>query len=224
MDPETARNNMIEQQIRSWNVLEMQTLNALGEIRREDFVPEQYRELAFADVQIPLGEGDVMLEPKVSARMVESLGLEPGHRILEIGTGSGYVTALLALLGAHVTSLDIRRDLSEQAGRNLAMAAIDNVELVVGDCFQWCKDNAPGPATGDDGGSGFDRMLVTGSCPELDDSLCSMIKPAGKLVAIVGHDPAMQVVVRDGQGVTNSVFETSAPRLRNIVETPVFNF
>lgn len=224
MDLETARNNMIEQQIRAWNVLEMQTLNALGEIRREDFVPEQYRDLAFADVQIPLGEGDVMLEPKVSARMVESLGLEPGHRVLEIGTGSGYVTALLALLSAHVTSLDIRADLSGQAGRNLAMAAIDNVELVVGDCFQWCKDNVPGPTGEDNGDPGFDRMLVTGSCPELDDSLCRMIKPDGKLVAIVGHDPAMQVVVRDGGGETTSLFETSAPRLHNVVDTPVFNF
>ena len=159
MDLETARTNMIEQQIRCWNVLEMQTLKALGEIRREDFVPDSHIELAFADVQIPLGKGEVMLEPKVSARHVENLSLSPSHRVLEIGTGTGYVTALLATLCKHVTTLEIDADLSGQAGRNLAMAAITNVELIVGDCFAWCHNNAQGnDKTENQSASEFDRL------------------------------------------------------------------
>ena len=133
MDYEMVRANMIEQQIRPWNVLAMQTLNALSLVRREDFVPAEYRELAFADVQIPLGNGEAMLEPKLSARMMESLQLEENDKVLDIGTGSGYLGALMASICAHVTSVEIDPRLLAQAQRNLAMAAITNVTLEVGD-------------------------------------------------------------------------------------------
>ena len=132
MDFEAARANMIDQQIRPWNVLDLQTLNALESVRREDFVPKDYRNLAFADVKIPLGDGEVMLEPKVSARMMESLQLSTNDRVLEVGTGTGYLTAVLSQVCAHVTSVEINPALLEQARRNLGMAGLENVALEQG--------------------------------------------------------------------------------------------
>ena len=161
MDYETARINMIEQQIRPCNVLETRTLNALSEIRREDFVTSRYHHLAFVDTWIPLGDNQVMLEPKVSARMIEALELEPGHRVLEIGAGSGYTAALMASLGAQVTSIEIRSQLSEQAKRNLAMAGIDNVTVQCADGFSYCENQSASEP--------FDRMLVTGSVPRIGE-------------------------------------------------------
>ncbi len=217
MDYETARANMIEQQIRPWNVLEMQTLNALGEIRREDFVPAQYKDLSFADVQIAIGDGEVMLEPKVGARMVEALGLKPAHRILEIGAGTGYLTALAASLCAHVTSIEIDPQLSAQAEINLAMAGITNAALVQGDCFEFCLD--PG-----DHGRQFDGVLLTGSVVEVSQSIRNMINRRGRVVAIEGRHPAMQVVVYGADGSRRSLFETCVPRLRNVNDNPSFIF
>lgn len=217
MDFETARSNMIEQQIRPWNVLAMQTLNALAAIRREDFVPQAHRSMAFTDTQISIGNGEVMLEPKLSARMAEALDLQPQQRILEIGTGTGYLTALLSLMCEHVTSVEIDPDLSTKAGMALAMASIDNVTLVSSDCFEFCKH--PG-----DFGSQFDAMIITGSVPQLDDVFLNMIKPEGRIVAITGYDPAMQVVIHHGNGTLQSLFETSVPRLRNIEEQASFVF
>ena len=165
MDIETARANMIEQQIRPWNVLAMQTLDALKGIRREDFVPAAHREMAFADVQIPLGGGEVMLEPKVSARMLEALDLGADDRVLEIGTGSGYLTALLASLSAHVTSVEIDRGLLDAARRNLAKAGIANVTLENGDAHAgWGGGGGRGEA------ERFNAILISGSLPTLSDS------------------------------------------------------
>ncbi|WP_423910746.1 protein-L-isoaspartate O-methyltransferase family protein [Candidatus Spongiihabitans sp.] len=227
MDYEVARVNMIEQQIRPWNVLEMQTLNALSEIRREDFVPAQYKDLSFADVRIPIGggsigdgpisDGQVMLEPKVGARMVEALGLKPIHKILEIGTGTGYLTALLATICEHVTSVEIDQQLTRQAGMNLAMAGIINVELVQSDCFAFCHN--PG-----EHGSQFDGVLITGSMPEIDKTFRNMINIEGCMVGIEGYNPAMQVVVYRAAGARRSLFETSVPRLMNVDDKPSFTF
>ncbi len=216
MDYETARVNMIEQQIRPWNVLAIRTLNALGEVRREDFVPAGYRHLSFVDTRIPLGDNQVMLEPKVSARMIEALEVEPDHRVLEVGAGSGYTAALMASLGAQVTSLEIRPQLCEQAKRNLAMAAIDNVALHCADFFNFCEtQNAREP---------FDRVLVTGSVPLVGADFLNRIDAHGKIVAIEGNDPAMQVVIIQGNGQKTSLFETIAPRLENIHEQTLFDF
>ena len=216
MDYETARINMIEQQIRPWNVLATRTLNALGEIRREDFVPGSYRHLSFVDTRIPLGENQVMLEPKISARMIEALELEPGHRVLEVGTGSGYTAALMASLGAEMTSIEIRPQLSEQAKRNLAMAGIDNVALYCADCFRFCENQAVQEP--------FDRVLVTGSVPLIGTVFLNMIHARGRIVGIEGNDPAMQVVIIQGNGQKTSLFETSVPRLENVHEPAIFDF
>ncbi len=216
MDYEKARINMIEQQIRPWNVLATRTLNALGEIRREDFVPDRYRRLSFVDTRIPLGDDQVMLEPKVSARMIEALELEPEHRVLEIGTGSGYTAALMASLGAEVTSLEIRPQLSGQAKRNLAMAGIENVALHCADCFRFCETR--------NAGEPFDRVLVTGSVPLIGSIFLDRIHARGRLVGIEGNDPAMQVVMIQGNGQKTSLFETSVPRLENVHEQAIFDF
>ena len=225
MDIETARANMIEQQIRPWNVLEMQTLNALRQIRREDFVPDECRHLAFADVQIPLtpssddgGGGEVMLEPKVGARMLEALALGADDTVLEIGAGSGYLVALLAAVSAHVTAVEINEQLLARARRNLAMAAIDNVTLELGDAHAgWSSTKQ------------FDAILISGSLPKITDAWADALAVGGRLTGIEGHLPAMTVVrltkTDTGNGIVReTLFETVAPRLRNVVEKPEFQF
>ncbi|NKB63078.1 MAG: methyltransferase domain-containing protein [Gammaproteobacteria bacterium] len=217
MDYEIARANMIEQQIRPWNVLAIQTLNALGEIRREDFVPKDYQELAFADIQIPLANGEVMLEPKLSARMLESLSLEKSHRVLEIGMGTGYLTALLATVSGHVTSVEIDPQLHQQAKLNLAMAGIENIELVLDDCHNFCHQ-----------GYQYDAVLISGSMPVIPPFFLDQIPEGALLVGIEGNDPAMQVVRYTKSSSLSlskvSLLETSVRRLRNVDETPEFQF
>ena len=207
---------MIEQQIRPWNVLAMQTLNALNQIRREDFVPPEYRHLAFADVRIPLGDGEVMLEPKVSARMLEALELGAGDKVLEVGTGSGYLTALLASVSAQVTTVEIDARLFAQAQRNLAMAAIDNITVENGDAHAGWGE--PGQ---------FNAVLISGSLPKITDSWVAALAAGGRLVGIEGCLPVMKVVrltKTDGGVSRESLFETVAPRLRNVIEPVEFKF
>ena len=215
MDYEAARVNMIEQQIRPWNVLQKRTLDALGEVRREDFVPADYRHLSFADMRILLGDNQVMLEPKVDARMIEALELGPDHHVLEVGTGSGYTAALMARLGARVTSLEIRPQLCEQAKRNLAMAGIEQVTTHCADFFSFYERAAREP---------FDRLLVTGSVPALGAVFLNKIHACGKIVGIEGNDPAMQAIIIQGDGRKISLFETSVPRLENVHEQTIFDF
>lgn len=215
---------MIEQQIRPWQVLETQTLDALRRLRREHFVPAQYRHLAFADVQIPLtagaagaaGTGEVMLEPKVGARMVEALHLGRGDRVLEIGAGSGYLVALLASLGAHVTAVEIDPQLLTLAQRNLAMAAIDNITLQSGDAHAGWGE--PGQ---------FDAILISGSLPVITEAWPAALADGGRLVGIEGHAPAMtavQLVKNGGRVLRQTLFETVVPRLRNVSEPDSFQF
>jgi len=209
---------MIEQQIRPWRVLETQTLDALRRIRREHFVPAQYRHLAFADVQIPLdgGAGEVMLEPKVGARMLEALSLGGGDRVLGVGAGSGYLVALLASLSAHVTAVEINPQLLALARRNLAAAAIDNVTLQSGDAHAGWGE--PGQ---------FDAILISGSLPALTEAWPAALTDGGRLVGIEGQAPAMTAVqlVKDGGRVLReTLFETVVPRLRNVSEPDSFQF
>ena len=212
MDFELARANMIEQQIRPWNVLEMQTLEALGAIRREDFVPEESRHLAFVDTQIPIGHGEVMLEPKVGARLVESLDLNANSRVLEIGCGTGYLTALLSSICAHVTAIEIVPEFCETARRNLAMAGFDNTEIQEGDCFALAHDKL------------YDGILVTGSVAELGPCFSTLLADDGKLAGVQGFDPVMQAVVVSRDGKVESLFETYVPRLKNAADTTAFTF
>ncbi len=216
MDFEVARANMIDQQIRPWNVLDLQTLHALESVRREDFVPEAYRDLAFADVQIPLGGGEVMLEPKVSARMMESLQLTTNDKVLEVGTGTGYLTAVLSQACAHVTSVEINPALLDQAQRNLGMAGVSNVILEQGDAHD-------GWGTGGE----YDAIVVNGSMARISDGLLAGLANHGRLVGIEGHSPAMRVVLyqrTDGGLAYRSLFETEAPRLKNAEDSPEFEF
>ncbi len=214
MDVEAARANMIAQQIRPWHVLAEQTLAALAAIAREHFVPAAYRDLAFADVQIPLGGAAVMLEPKVSARMLEALRLKPTDAVLDIGTGSGYVAALLASLSRHVTTVEIDAALFAQAQSNLA--AVPNVTAVRGDA------HAGWGAAGQ-----FDAVFISGSLPAIADSWGTALADGGRLVGIEGRLPAMEVVLLEKSGARitrQSLFETAAPRLRNVTEAVEFEF
>ncbi len=207
MDIEQARFNMIEQQIRPWEVLDATVLDVLRKVPREHFVPEDYRDLAFADIQIPIGHGEVMMEPKVEARMVQELELDGQCKVLEIGTGSGYVSALLASMAQSVVSVEIYKDLSNRAAERLAAFGIGNVILESGDASQgW-------PSAG-----GFDAILLTGSVPDIPRPFIDSLKPGGRLVAVVGTEPVMEAVrlTREGDGVVRtSLFDTLLPPLVN---------
>lgn len=203
---ETAHANMVEQQIRPWNVLDTQTLTSLKTIPRECFVPKRYHALAFADMQIPLGNGEFMLEPKLSARLVEAMGLGAQQRVLEIGSGSGYTTALLASLCSHVTGVEIHPRLLELAQQNLAQAGVENVSLEQGDAH-----------AGWHGSKVFDAILIGGSLPVIEpEAWTKNLREGGRLVGIEGHLPAMQAVrftKNDTKMTRESLFETVVPRL-----------
>lgn len=217
MDFEQARFNMVEQQIRTWEVLDQQVLDLMSALPREDFVPPPLRDLAFADLQIPLGHGAAMMQPKLEARILQALEIAPGDRVLEIGTGSGYLTALLARLAKHVYSVEIVPELSESAARKLAAHDIDNVTLEVGDAAQGRPEHAP-----------YDVIVLTGSTGVLPTVIQDMLAPGGRLFAIVGTAPAMvaRLVTRVTGNAFRSadLFETCVPPLRNSLQPERFVF
>ncbi len=217
MDMEQARFNMIEQQIRPWEVLDPVVLGLLSTVRREDFVPEGSRALAFADVELPLQNGATMLEPKVEARLLQEVGVKEGDKVLEIGTGSGYMAALLASRAASVTSIEIDGPQLEIARQNLARAGITNVNLAKGDGARGWSAGAP-----------YDVIVVSGSVPALANEMLQQLKVGGRLVAIVGEAPAMeaQLVTRTGEATFNTVnlFETVTAPLKNAVQREQFVF
>jgi protein-L-isoaspartate(D-aspartate) O-methyltransferase len=217
IDIERARFNMVEQQIRPWEVLDQQVLDLLFAVRREDFVPPQYRSLAFVDMEIPLGGGERMLAPKIEARMLQELALKPTDRVLEVGTGSGYMTALLAKRGAHVTSVEIVPEFSAAAAAKLAAHGITNVTLEVGDAARGWNKSAP-----------YDAIVLTGSVPVLADEFQRSLKPGGRLLAVVGEAPVMtaRLTTCAGGGAYNTVvlFETCIPVLRNAPQPERFVF
>ena len=180
MDIERARSTMIESQIRTWEVLDQRVLDTLTRVKREAYVPEAYRPLAFVDMEIPLGHGEVMLAPKLEARMLQELTLKAGERVLEVGTGSGHMTALLASLAGHVYSLELHGDLSAAAQARLAAQGVPNVTLEVGDgALGWLR-YAP-----------YDAIVLTGSVPLLPPQFRAQLRPGGRLLAVVGDAPAM---------------------------------
>jgi len=207
MDIELARANMIESQIRTWDVLDQRVLDLVALLRREQFVPAALRDLAFADMEIPLGHGEVMLAPKLEARLVQELALKPTDRVLEIGTGSGYTTALLARLSAHVYSVEIIPEFVTAAAARLAACGITNVTLEAGDGAGGWARHAP-----------YDAILLTGSVPELPDDFVRQLAPGGRLLAVVGREPIMtaRLTTHVAAGVfsTEGLFETSIPPLR----------
>ena len=217
MDFEQARFNMVEQQIRTWDVLDPQVLDLLGRVRREDYVPPQYRELAFADMEIPLGHGERMLAPRMEARLLQELALGPGDKILEVGTGSGYMTALLASLGGHVYSVDIVAEFTQAAGARLAARGIANVTLETGDAARGWDRHGP-----------YDAIVLTGSVPVLPGAFAASLQTGGRLVAVVGELPVMEAqlvtCVSAGAYRTTGLFETCIPPLKNALQPQKFVF
>jgi len=202
----TARENMVEQQLRAWEVLNERVLGVLGRLARDQFTPSGYRNLAYADMQIPLGHGEVMLEPKVEGRILQALDPQPHDRVLEIGTGSGFLTACLAQLAQHVTSVDYYAAFTQQAGKTLGNEGVSNVELVTGDAaLGWDDDRL------------YDVIAVTGSLPELHQGFHHRLNQGGRLLLIIGQPPIMEAMlitrVDTDQWSSESLFDTSAPAL-----------
>lgn len=206
MNFEQARQNMVENQVRPWEVLDSRVLEVLGRVRREDFVAPEHRKLAFADLSLPLGHGEVMMKPVLEGRVLQSLELTENDHVLEIGTGSGFLTACLASLSAHVTSVDIHADFIATAGQRLAQAGIANVKLETGEAV-----NAWQPA------GQFDAVVVTGAVHEIPQRFLGWLKPGGRLLAVRGQSPAQQVVLltHEGEGRyrEEGILETDLPYL-----------
>lgn len=217
LDLEQARTNMLVNQIRAWAVLDPALLELLRSVPREDFVPPAYRQLAFADMLLPIGHGQHMLPPKLEARMLLALGVRSTDVVLEIGTGSGYVTALLARSAAYVTSVDLYPEFADQAATRLAAQGIRNVRLETGDAATGWPDHGP-----------YDGILVTGSVPELPREMTALLRPGGRLVAVVGRAPLMHAVRVTRTGVqdwrTETLFETEVPPLEHVSTAPAFVF
>lgn len=204
-----AHFNMIEQQIRPWDVLDQQVLDLIADVPRVDFVPEEYRGLAYADHAIPIGHGQVMMHPRVEGRLLQALSLHPTDAVLEVGTGSAYLTALLAKAARHVRSVDIFPEFKELAEEKLALYGIHNVTLEVGDAAQgW---------GGEDGL--YDAIAITGSLPELPERFLRSLNRGGRLFVVTGTAPVMQAVlirrVGDAQWSREALFETDLPSLIN---------
>jgi len=212
---ELSRNNMIEQQIRPWDVLDQRVLELLRKVRRELFVPPARQAMAFMDIEIPLGHGAFMWQPKLEARALQALKVKGADRVLEVGTGSGYLAALLSRLAAHVTSVEIVPELHAFAVNNLQAHHIDNVKVELGDAAQgW-------PGT-------YDVIVLTGSVPVLPEAIQNGLKPGGRLFAIVGDAPAMQAKLitceRPGVFVSANLFETNIAPLQNALQPERFEF
>ena len=215
MNLEQARFNMIEQQIRPWDVLDDRVLEVLSATPREAFVPEKYRALAFSDICIPLPHDQCMMPPKLEGRLLQSLALQSTDSILEIGTGSAYLTACLAGIGQRVHSIDLFEDFTDAARSKLDSHNINNVTLESGDA-----------AAGWPGEQRYDAIAVTGSLPTLHQGFHTLLNPGGRLFVIVGKPPIMQalLITRVGEQEWNheSLFETSIPPLLHAPEPPAF--
>ncbi|MBL8525353.1 MAG: protein-L-isoaspartate O-methyltransferase [Betaproteobacteria bacterium] len=220
MDFEQARFNMVEQQIRTWEVLDQSVLELLFTVKREDFVPAAYRAIAFTDMEIPLGHDQLMMAPKLEARIVQDVAPLASDHVLEIGTGSGYLTALLAKRAAHVTSIEYFEDLSKQAAQRLQTAGIGNVTLHVGD--------GATPAATAIGDNKFDVIVLTGSVPLLPEAFLRNLNIGGRLFAIVGDAPVMKATLirktGDAAFTTTELFETVVLPLIHAPQPSRFDF
>jgi protein-L-isoaspartate(D-aspartate) O-methyltransferase len=206
MNFEQARQNMVENQVRPWEVLDERVLAVLGRVRREDFVAPEHRALAFADLNLPLGHGEVMMKPVIEGRVLQALDLQPADEVLEIGTGAGFLTACLASLGGRVTSLDIHADFTEAAGRRLAAAGIANVQLETAEAVAaWTPKGQ------------FDAVVATGAVYAIPERFLAWLKPGGRLFAIRGESPVQQalLITHEGNGRyrEENLFETDLPYL-----------
>jgi len=217
MNIEQARFNMIEQQIRPWDVLDPEVLELLHVVKRENFVPAAHKALAFADTEIPLPGGEMMLAPKIEARLLQDLGLKKHESVLEIGAGSGYLAALLAHKGRHVTAVELSPELKALAEKNLADNGVTNVSVELGNGAQGWTNGAP-----------FDVIVVAGSLPVLPEALLQQLKVGGRLAVIIGQAPAMkaQLITRTGEAGydTRTLFETNVKPLASALAPSQFKF
>jgi protein-L-isoaspartate(D-aspartate) O-methyltransferase len=217
MNFDQARFNMVEQQIRPWEVLDSRVLSLLETIHREDFVPVRYRKLAFADIAVPLDCGQFMMRPKIEARMLQALELGEDETALEIGTGSGFITACLAALAKHVVSVELFEELHQHASLELQDKEISNAELFIGDVMGgWQPEQA------------HDVVVVTGSVPQVLEQFKGWVNPGGRLFVVTGDSPAMEARLLTRLDATEwaeeSLFETDLPRLVNAEPPPEFEF
>jgi protein-L-isoaspartate(D-aspartate) O-methyltransferase len=215
MNFERARSNMVEQQVRTWEVLDSKVLGLMESVHREDFVPVRYRKLAFADLPVPLAMGQAMMCPRVEGRMLQSLDLQQEDSILEIGTGSGFITACLSVMARRVVSVELFEELYLEAENRLRDKHMHNVELYVGDVMTgWQPQQA------------HDVVVVTGSVPAVPESFRDWVNPGGRMFVVVGESPAMEARLLTRVGFSDwreeSLFETDLPRLVN--STPPANF
>ncbi len=214
---EQARFNMIQQQIRPWNVDDAAVLDLLARVKREDFVPLASKALAFADLEVPLPAGQSMLAPRLQARLVQDLEIDANDKVLEIGSGSGYTTALLASQAQRVLSLEINPEVAALARANLQKANISNAEVRVADGAAGAAAEAP-----------FDAILLGGSVAVVPQALLSQLKVGGRLLAIVGEEPIMRATLIERTSETHfkttEKWDSTAPRLQNFAPTPSFKF
>jgi protein-L-isoaspartate(D-aspartate) O-methyltransferase len=217
MNLEQARFNMVEQQIRTWEVLDQAVLDLLYAVPREEFVPQACRKLAFADLAIPIGEGESMMTPRIEARLLQAVAPRKTDRVLEVGTGSGYLTALLAHCAGHVYSLEIRPALAAFGRGNLLRHGAENVTLDIGDGARGDAKRAP-----------YDVIVLTGSTPVLPRALLEQLAPGGRLFAVVGEPPVMSARLMTcsapGAFATTDLFETLLAPLVNAEQRPRFRF
>ena len=217
MNLEQARFNMIEQQIRPWDVLDAHVLHLLSVVKREDFVPVAHKALAFVDMEVPLPGGEVMLAPRVEARLLQDLGVQKHEKVLEIGAGSGYMAALLAHRAQRVITLEINAHLASMARSNLQKAGVHNAEV------RHLDGSRGVPAEGP-----FDVILISGSLAEVPPSLLAHLKTGGRLAAIIGDEPMMRATFATRLGETQfrtvQPWDTVAPRLHNFPEPSRFTF
>ena len=214
---EIARFNMVEQQIRPAEVLDPRVLDLISEMPREDFVPADYRNLAYADIHIPIGYGQTMLKPIQEARFLQALNIQPNDKVLEIGTGSGFMTALLAKLADRIISVEIVPELAQQAKQKLTTHNINNVIIETGDAANGWEKNAP-----------YDVIVVTGSIPLMIDGLKNQLAINGRMCVTVGKEPVMTVYlftrVGENQWREEALFETVVPALQNVQQPEAFVF
>ena len=214
---EQARFNMVEQQVRPWDVLDARVLQALRSVRREVFVPQEFALQAFSDVMLPLAQGQYMMSPVVEGRVLQALSVQEGERVLEIGTGSGFLAACFSQLGAVVTSVEIFSDLSELAQKTLNEEGYSNVVLETGDASQGWNDHHT-----------YDVIAITGALPSIPEAFKKKLNVGGRLFAVVGKEPAMEAMLvtrnTENDWQTQSLFETSLPYLLHVVPAAKFSF
>ena len=212
---EEARHNMIVQQIQPWNVRDDKVLDLIRRLPREDFVPAEYKEHAFTDMNIPLGNGQEMMSPKLEAYMVQALQIQTQDKVLEVGTGTGYFTALLASQARHVITVDIDADMQKRAEEKLNAHQITNVTYEVGDA-----------ALGWDAHKPFDVIAITGSLPILPETFQRNLNVGGRLIAIIGDAPAMELIlitrIKENEWSHQVLLETDIPALINAAEPERF--